>query len=75
MRFENMRLEVLREVDEIRNGIDRDVAAIRDSVGNDLTEIKSDVKNLKWIFGIALGALFTIFSIMLAIVAALANII
>lgn len=72
-RFENVRLEVLREVDKIRGGIEKDVADIRNDVGNHVTEVKNDIKNLKWFFGIAFAALFGVFSIMLGVLAYLAN--
>lgn len=74
-RFEKMRLEVLREVDQMVGDIGQDVSDIRKDMSNHVTEVKNDIKNLKWFFGIAFAALFSIFSLILALVASLANII
>lgn len=74
-RFEKMRLEVLREVDSIRNNMQQDVSDVRTEVSTDVAEIKNDIKNLRWFIGIAFSVLLTIFSLILAIMAYLANII
>lgn len=58
-------------INALRQELMREIKVVKNDVGGDLGDIKSNIKLLKWLF----GAVIAVFSLIVAILVAAANII